>query len=119
MTGTDFRPGYQRARETRSAKCCLCFGSADAGVMEQQDRPERSRCPPERWSPESPEDGQVRCGDAIDAQPDQLVEALAVVDRPRQDQQFVLVHPGNQVRVRQRLKDRYTADGLLERGVGL
>ena len=31
-------------------------------------------------SPESPEDGQVRGGDAIDAQPDQLVKTLAVVD---------------------------------------
>src|SRR5690348_11972126 len=49
------------------------------------------RCPPGRRSPESPEDSQIRCGDAIDAQPDQLVEARAVIDRPRQNQQFVPV----------------------------
>ena len=53
------------------------------------------RCPPGRRSPESPEDSQVRCGDAIDAQPDQLIEARAVIDRPRQNQQFVPVHPSN------------------------
>src|SRR5262245_2925424 len=70
-------------------------------------------------SAQSPEDSQVRRGNAIDAQLDQLVEALAVVDRPRQNQQFVPVHPGNQVRVHQALEDRYTADVLLERGAGL
>src|SRR6266487_2322305 len=77
------------------------------------------RRPDGRRSPERLEDGQVRCGDAVDAQPGQLVEALAVVDRPRQNEQFVPVHPGNQVRVHQVLEDRYTTDGLLERGVGL
>jgi hypothetical protein len=56
-------------------------------------------------SPESPEDSQVRRGDAVDAQPDQFVETLAVVDRPRQDQQLVLVQPGDQARVYQALEN--------------
>jgi Ankyrin repeat len=58
-----------------------------------------------RGSPESPEDSQVRSGDAVDAQQDQLVETLAVVDRPRQDQQLVLMQPGDQARVYQALEN--------------
>src|SRR5690348_15047692 len=88
-------------------------------VMAPRRRRTGGPLPDWHGSPESPEDGQIRCGDAVDAQPHQLVEALAVVDRPRQDQQLVLVQPGDQVRIYQALKCRYAANRLPQRGVRL
>ncbi len=72
---------------------------ADTVAAAAQRRLTAARAGRRLTTAQGPEDGQVGRGDAIHPEPDQLIETLAVVDRPGQDDQFVFVHPADQVSV--------------------